>query len=234
MNKTVLGCIVGVGVVFIGLIVVVVGIFGFLVILGGTEMAEEVNATAEVERATTEAEQATAAVAAVSLDGEHTNAAGFDFAPPTDWQIVERNESGVGFVQLIPPDETVESAEMQFYLFISPIALLAQELPGDEVSLDAIADYTATNSTQAAMPENIEISLSEPYATTVGGEEALAYDIDGSVGRQGAKGRIVVAIVNNRQQYFAAVIIGEERQWENGVIADAVLNTVHFTGSTGS
>ncbi len=212
-----------IGVVLIGLVGMGCGFIGLLTLLGSTETARERNTTAEA-----------APTATVSLGAEQINEAGFVFAPPAEWQVVEQNDSvnGIGFVQLVRPGETAETAEFQFVLFISPIELLAQELPDGEVSLEAIAEYIA-NASQGTLPEQIEISLGEPRETTIAGEDALALDIDATARNESGKGRIVVAIVNNEQQYFAAIITAPDTAWKDGAIADAVLNTVRFSDSSG-
>lgn len=234
MNQSCQGCMKWGGLALIGLVVVGVGIIGLLVMLGTTDAARELEATTEAERA--ESERSTSSAAVVRLGSEHTNAAGFAFAPPAEWQVIEQNDSDnkIGFVQLLPPNTTTESADIQFFLFISPVAPLAQELPGGDVSLEAIATYTANASQQATLPEGIELALGEPYATTIGGEDALAFDMTGVAGGQDARGRIVVALANNEQQYFASVITGPETRWQNGALVDAVLDTVRFPDSTGS
>lgn len=212
-----------IGVVLIGLVGMGCGFIGLVVLLDSTQNTGEADTPAEPTPTAT-----------VSLGAEQINAAGFVFAPPAEWQVIEQNDSvnGIGFVQLVPPGETAEAAAFQFFLFISPIELLAQELPGGEVSLEAIADYMA-NASQGTVPEQIEISLGEPRETTIAGEDALTIDLDATAAGEPGKGRIVVAIVNNEQQYFAAILTAPDTDWQGGAIADAVLNTVRFSGSSG-
>ncbi len=229
MGKSCQGCLLWGSVAAVGLLLVGGLIFGGLALIGGSEMAGEFSATVEAEAA---AESTTEAAVATDVDlgVEQTNAGGFAFAPPADWQVVEESDaaSGVGYVQLLPPGASADSAEIQFLMFISPVAVLAQELPGGETSLEQIADYMA-NASQGTLPDGVDIALSEPYPTTVGGENALAFDIEGSAGGEQARGRIVVALANNEQQYFAAVMTGPERNWANGAIVDAVLRSVRFS-----
>jgi hypothetical protein len=229
MGKSCQGCLLWGSVAAVGVLLVGGLIFGGLALIGGSEMAGEFSATVEAEVAA-EATSEAAVATDIDLGAEQTSAGGFAFAPSADWQVVAEGDaaSGVGYVQLLPPGTSTESAEVQFLMFISPVAVLAQELPGGETSLEQIADYMA-NASQGTLPAGVELTLSDPYATTVGGENALAFDIEGSAGGQNARGRIVVALANNEQQYFALVMTGPERDWANGAIVDAVLSSVRFS-----